>query len=245
MTTQANGDGEGYVIDGVKANVAYAGAADHIVVTARTSGDALDRDGISVFVVPAGAEGVSITNYVTQDGGRAGDVSLSGVAVGKDALLGAEGQGLALIETVLDGACAAVCAEAVGAMWSVHEQTLEYMKTREQFGAKLGSFQALQHRMVDMYMACELAQSITMDAIAALDRGQRHEARQAVSAAKAHVSRSARKVGQEGIQLHGGIGMTMDLAIGHYFKRLMAVSMSFGDAAHHRRRYVEDQMTAN
>ena len=130
-------------------------------------------------------------------------------------------------------------------MWAIHEQTLDYLKTREQFGQKLGEFQALQHRMVDMYMACQLAQSLTMDAVAALDRGVRNDIRQAVSAAKSHVGRACRQVGQEGIQLHGGIGMTMEMPIGHYFKRLTAIGLSFGDAAYHRQRYVQDQWTAN
>lgn len=245
VTASATSTGDGYVLSGTKANVAFVSVADHIVVSARTSGAADDREGISLFLVPRTADGVAITPYVTQDGGRAGDVSLSDVSVGKDALLGAQGQGLSIIDDVLDAGAAAACAEAVGAMWSIHDQTLEYMKTREQFGAKLGSFQALQHRMVDMYMACQLAQSLTMDAVAALDRGVRHEARQAVSAAKVHVSRAARRVGQEGIQLHGGIGMTMELPIGHYFKRLTAIGLSYGDAAYHRRRYMEDQRTAN
>lgn len=245
VTTRAERDGESYVLTGTKANVAWVSVADHVLVSARTSGEASSREGISVFLVPATTPGLRIVPYATQDGGRAGDLVLDRAIVPAEALVGAQGQGIGLIEDALDAGAATACAEAVGAMWSIHDRTLDYLKTREQFGAALGSFQALQHRMVDMYMACQLAQSITMDAIAALDRGDRFEARQAVSAAKAHVGRSARRVGQEGIQLHGGIGMTMELPIGHYFKRLTAIGLSYGDAVWHRRRYLADQDTAN
>ena len=245
VTARAKRAGDRYVLTGTRANVAWVSAADHVLVSARTSGDDADREGISLFLLPRGTPSADTVPYATQDGGRAGDLVLNGAVLPEDALVGAEGQGIGIIEDALDAGAAVACAEAVGAMWSIHDRTLDYLKTREQFGAKLGSFQALQHRMVDMYMACQLAQSLTMDAIAALDREDRFAARQAVSAAKAHVSRSARKVGQEGIQLHGGIGMTMELPIGHYFKRLTAIGLSYGDATWHRRRYLADQDTAN
>jgi len=141
------------------------------------------------------------------------------------------------VERVLDHAAAAVVGEAAGIMWAVYEMTLEYMKTRTQFGATLGSFQALQHRMVDMYMMCEMAQSMAYDAAAACDSGSDGERRRTVSAAKSLVGRYGRKVGQEGIQLHGAIGMTMEVAVGHYFKRLCMIDASFGDVAWHEARH--------
>jgi alkylation response protein AidB-like acyl-CoA dehydrogenase len=236
VQTTARRQGDAYVLDGAKAVVPFAGEAEMLVVSARSSGDDGDEEGLSLCLVPSDAQGLSRIDFDTQDGGRASDVTLSGVTVGADALIGREGGGFELIDLALDWGAAMVCAESVGAMWVIHEMTLEYLKTRSQFGAALSTFQALQHRMVDMYMHCELAQSMAMDAVAALERDDVTERRLAVSAAKVQVGRLGRSVGQEGIQLHGGIGMTMDVPIGHYFKRLTMAGLTFGDIDTHLNR---------
>ncbi len=240
VATTARAENGGYRIDGQKGVVFYAASADRIVVSARTSGESREPDGISLFLVDANAEGLEARHYSTQDGGRASELRFDGVRVEADARLGepgTEGRALPVIERVIDHAIAAVCAEAVGAMWAVYEQTLAYLKTREQFGRTLGSFQALQHRMVDVYMKCELAQSMVHEATLHLDAPDAATRGRAAAAAKYEVGRNARDVGQEGVQLHGGIGMTFDLPIGHYLKRITTINASFGDPRHHLRRY--------
>jgi len=184
-----------------------------------------------------------MTAYPTQDGNRAADLSFEGVTVSQSGLIGGvEGQAYDGVEAVLDLACAALVAEATGIMWAVYEMTLDYMKTRTQFGATLGSFQALQHRMVDIYMMCEMAQSMSYEAATACDSGDPAHRRAAVSAAKSLIGRYGRKVGQEGIQLHGGIGMTLEFSVGHYFKRLCMIDASFGDVAFHEARYARNSV---
>lgn len=227
----------GFVLSGTKIAVFHADTAQHLIVSARTSGERYDEDGISLFVVPCDVKGISIKAYATQDGNRAADVTFDNVVVERNAMLGDTGIAFLVIEDVLDHASAALCAEATGIMWSIYDMTLEYLKTRKQFGATLGSFQALQHRMVDMYMMCEMAQSMAYEAAQAFEGDDRVVRRRAVSAAKSLIGRYGRKVGQEGIQLHGGIGMTLEYAIGHYFKRLCMIDMCFGDAAWHQARY--------
>ena len=220
--------------------VFHAASADRIVVSARTAGDARDPDGISLFLVEAKAEGLEARHYPTQDGGRASELRFDGVRVGAEDRLGApgtEGGALPVVERVVDHAIASVCAEATGAMWAVYEQTLAYLKTREQFGRTLGSFQALQHRMVDVYMKCELAQSMVYEVTLHLDAPDAVVRGRAAASAKYEVGRNARDVGQEGVQLHGGIGMTFDLPIGHYLKRITTINASFGDPRHQLRRY--------
>jgi len=229
-----NGD---FVLNGAKCAVPFAEDADLFLVSARSSGALGDRSGVSLFLVPRGADGISLNPYATQDGGRAADVPLAGVRVGADNLIGTEGGAYDAVDLAYDWSAAMICAEAVGAMWEIHTRTLDYLKSREQFGQKLSTFQALQHRMVDMYMRCELAQSVAMDAVAALERDDVTERRLAVSAAKIQVGRLGRLVGQEGIQLHGGIGMTNDVPIGHYFKRLTMGGLSFGDVDWHLGRF--------
>ena len=236
IMTTATADGGGYRISGHKAVVFGGDSANHLIVSARTSGDQRDENGISLFLVDAEAAGVTRRSYGTVDGLRAADVALKDVLVGPEALLGEEGDTFATIESVVDRATAAVCAEAVGAMDSLHEQTLEYLNTREQFGVKLGKFQALQHRSVDMFVACQEARTMTYVATLSLDK-PRTERIRAVSAAKSHIGRAGRLVGQEAVQLHGGMGMTDELAVGHYFKRLTMIDTLFGNMDHHLERF--------
>ena len=236
IMTPATADGGGYRISGHKAVVFGGDSANHLIVSARTSGDQRDENGISLFLVDVEAAGVTRRSYGTVDGLRAADVALTDVLVGPEALLGEEGDTFATIESVVDRATAAVCAEAVGVMDSLHEQTLEYLNTREQFGVKLGKFQALQHRSVDMFVACQEARTMTYVATLSLDK-PRTERIRAVSAAKSHIGRTGRLVGQEAVQLHGGMGMTDELAVGHYFKRLTMIDTLFGNMDHHLERF--------
>src|SRR6516225_4847880 len=215
VATAAKRDGAGYVIDGQKSLVLNGDAADKLIVSARVSGNRRDRDGLALFVIDAGAPGVTHRDYATVDGMRAADVTLANVKTGPDAVLGQAGAAYPVIERVADEAMAALCAEAVGAMAAMHELTLDYLRTRKQFGVPIGSFQVLQHRAVDMFVALEQARSM------------------AISAAKVQIGRSGRIVGHGAIQLHGGIGMTMEYKVGHYFKRVTAIDTTFGDADHH------------
>jgi alkylation response protein AidB-like acyl-CoA dehydrogenase len=237
VETSARPEDGGFVLSGAKCAVPFAEDADLLLVSARSSGALADRSGVSLFLVPRDTNGISLSPYATQDGGRAADVSLAGVRVAADDLIGTQGGAYDVIDLAYDWSAAMICAEAVGAMWEIHTRTLDYLKTREQFGQKLSTFQALQHRMVDMYMRCELAQSVAMDAVAVLERDDVTERRLAVSAAKIQVGRLGRLVGQEGIQLHGGIGMSNDVPIGHYFKRLTMGGLSFGDVDWHLSRF--------
>jgi pimeloyl-CoA dehydrogenase small subunit len=235
VSTKAIRDGAGWVIDGDKGVVLHGETADRLIVTARVGGAQRDRDGIGVFVVDARAPGVSRRGYPTQDGLRAAEVTLTGVRVEPEGVLGEPGSGLPLVEHVVDEAIAALCAEAVGAMAVMHELTVDYLKTRRQFGREIGSFQVLQHRAVDMLVALEQARSMAMFATM-MAAGENPETRRnALSAAKVQIGRSGKFVGQQAIQLHGGIGMTMEYKVGHYFKRMTMIDTAFGDADHHLR----------
>ena len=236
VTTSAKKKGDGYVIDGEKFVVLNGEAADTLIVTARTKGGQRDASGIGVFLVPAGAKGVAKKAYPTQDGLHAADISFTGVEIGADASLGDPENALALIERVVDDARAALCAEAVGAMDESLKATVEYLKTRKQFGVPIGSFQTLQHRAADMFVALEQARSMSMFATMACDFDDAKERATAVASAKVQVGKSLKFVGQQSIQLHGGIGMTMEAKIGHYFKRLTMIENSFGDSDYHLRR---------
>lgn len=236
VATIATPDGDGFVIDGAKCVVLFAGAADQVVVSARTAGSQSESRGVSLFVVDMDSSELHAQHYRTHDGGRASELRLHKVRVDRHACLGPLDDALPLIEKTIDYATAAVCAEACGAMWSIYEQTLEYLKTRKQFGQTLGAFQTLQHRLVDVYMKCELSQSMVYEATLNLD-GDDATRRNAVSAAKYLIGQYARAVGEEGVQLHGGIGMTMDVPIGHYLKRLALINASFGDSGHQLGRY--------
>ncbi|HUB13069.1 MAG TPA: acyl-CoA dehydrogenase family protein [Acetobacteraceae bacterium] len=231
VATTARKDGDAYVLDGAKSVVLHGDCADKLLVTARTSGDRRDRNGVGLFLVDADAAGVARRGYPTQDGLRAAEVSLNGVRVVADAVLGTDA--LPAIEHVVDEAIAALCAEAVGCMEAMHETTLEYLKTRQQFGRPIGSFQVLQHRSVDMLVALEQARSMAMFAAVTAGEADATERRRAIAAAKVQIGRSGKHVGQEAIQLHGGIGMTMEYKVGHYFKRMTMIDMLFGDADVH------------
>lgn len=237
VTTRARSEGDGFIISGNKIAALYANVADHLLVSARMFGQVGDHQGISLFLVPANAKGLAVDTYRTHDDSWAADLHLDHVHVPAAALIGSAGSGLETMEAALDAGAAALCAEAVGAMWSLHDMTLDYIKVRKQFGATIGSFQAIQHRMVNMYMKCQLAQSMALAGMAALDSSDVTARRRAVSAAKVQVGRAARYVGEDAIQLHGGIAMTDEYAAGHYFKRLTMIRLTFGDEEYHLRRY--------
>ena len=238
VTTIARPDGARYRLEGEKGVVLNGDSADKLLVTARTAGGTRDRAGIGLFLVDARSEGVSIRGYATQDGLRAAEVSLAGaqgVAVGNPA------NALPAVERVADEAIAYLVAEAVGVMEAMHASTVDYMKQRRQFGRAIAEFQALQHRAVDMYVLLEQARSMALYATmmaADDDPVARH---QAVAAAKVQIGRSGRKLGQEAIQLHGGIGMTMEYSVGHYFKRMTMIDILFGDADTHLAKLAEGE----
>ena len=236
ISTSAKKKGAGWVIDGEKFVVLNGEGADVLVVTARTKGGQRDKDGIGVFLVPANARGITKKGYPTQDGLHAADVTFTGVEVGADAVIGDPEKGLALIERVVDDARTAICAEAVGVMDELLKSTVEYLKTRTQFGVPIGSFQTLQHRAADMFVAVEQARSMSMFATMASDFEDAGERATAIAAAKVQIGKSLKFVGQQSIQLHGGIGMTMEAKIGHYFKRLTMIENTFGDTDYHLRR---------
>jgi pimeloyl-CoA dehydrogenase small subunit len=235
VATKAVRDGGGWLLDGEKSVVLHGDSADKLVVTARLGGGQRDPSGIGVFLVDAKAPGVSRRGYPTQDGQRAAEVTLSGVRVEGADIFGEPGAALPLVERVVDEAIAALCAEAVGAMSVMHELTVEYLKTRRQFGREIGSFQVLQHRAVDMLVALEQARSMAMFAAMMAAESDGTERGNAISAAKAQIGRSGKFIGQQAIQLHGGIGMTMEYKVGHYFKRMTVIDTMFGDADHHLR----------
>jgi alkylation response protein AidB-like acyl-CoA dehydrogenase len=237
IQTTAKKEGDAYVLNGHKAVVIGAPWASHLVVTARTGGERRDHDGISVFVVDKNAEGIVTRDYATVDGRRASEVYFENASVPADALIGEEGAALPLIERVTDEAIAAQCAEACGAMKVAHAMTLEYSKQRKQFGVPIGSFQVLQHRMVDMYTEYESSVSMTYLATLRLNEDERTR-KLAVSAAKVRVGQAAHHIGQEAIQIHGGNGMTNEYAIGHYFKRLTIFDSEFGNIDHHMKRHI-------
>ena len=234
LRTTAKKDGAGYVLNGHKAVVYAAPWATHLIVTARTGGSVRERSGVSVFLIAADAPGLTRRDYPTVDGARASEVYFENVAVGADAIIGTEGEALPLVEQVVDEAIAAVCAEAAGVTRKLHEGTLDYSRQRKQFGKSIGEFQVLQHRMVDMFMEVEQAVSMTLMATLRLDEPNRAKH---VSSAKNKISRGARFVGQNAVQIHGGIGISNELAIGHYFKRASMIESQFGDADYHLRRY--------
>jgi alkylation response protein AidB-like acyl-CoA dehydrogenase len=233
VATTARADGEGYVLNGAKTVVQAGAQADRLVVSARTAGSVRDDAGVSLFVVDRVAPGVGVRGYPTQDGTRAAEITLTGVRVGADARLGEAGDALRPIEQAIDRGIAALCGEAVGIMVALDDATLEYLKTREQFGGPIGRFQALQHRMVDMFIATEEARSMAILAGVGVQSTDRAERRRTVSMAKARIGQSARFVGQQAVQLHGGMGVTDDLVVSHWFKRLTAIDLVFGDADHH------------
>jgi len=234
--TTARATGEGWVLDGAKSVVVGAQSATWLIVSARTG------DGASLFLVSPTAAGVSLNPSRTVDGLRVADVTLSGVQLKADALLGTQGGALSLIEEATDFATALLCADAVGAMKFANDATLEYLKTRKQFGVPIASFQVLQHRLVEMFISTEQARSMAVLAASKVDTATDATERQrAVSAAKVKIADAARLVSQEAVQLHGGMGMTEELKISHTFRRLTMIAQRFGDADHHLERYATAQ----
>ena len=237
VTTTATRSGDGYTINGFKGVVLGGPSADVLVVPARTSGDQRDAGGITLFLVDSSANGISRRDYPTIDGGRASEITFDNVEVSAGDVLGEMDAGLALLEVGINNGILAVCAEAVGAMEVLYKTTVEYCKTREQFGQPIGKFQVLQHRMVDMFMEHEQAKSLLYMAAIRMSEDDELEARKAISALKVQVGKGGRFVGQNAIQLHGGMGMTDELNVGHYFKRITAVEILFGNADFHLKQY--------
>ena len=238
MQTVARREGEAWVLDGVKAVVQAGESANVFVVSARTAGAIDAEEGISLFLVPKDAPGVSVLGTPTMDGGRVADVTLKNVQLTGAALLGEEGKGYATLERAVGRGILALCAEALGAMEAAKAATLDYLRTRKQFGVPIGSFQALQHRMADMFIHLEQARSMAMLAAVKLGSQDAAERRRAVSAAKYRVNQAARYIGQQAVQLHGGMGVTDELPASHYFKRLATIELTLGDADHHLARFV-------
>ncbi|MEC5214777.1 alkylation response protein AidB-like acyl-CoA dehydrogenase [Polaromonas sp. CG_9.5] len=237
VSTRVVRDGDHYVIDGAKAVVALGDQAQTVIVSARTSGALDSEDGISLFVVPADTAGVSLRAYPNIDGTRAAEITFKQVRVPASALLGAEGQGLATLEHAVGRGILALCAESLGAMEVAKKQTIEYLQTRKQFGKPIGSFQALQHRMADVLLEIEQARSAVINAAAAL-QADRSTRERALSAAKYSIGRIGTLVAEECIQLHGGIGMTWELPMPHYAKRLVMIDHQLGDEDHHLARFI-------
>lgn len=236
LVTTAKRRGAGFVLNGQKSVVIGGPFADALIVTARTGGGQRDENGVGVFLVDKRARGVSTRDYPTMDGLRASEITFENVELAADAAVGSPDDGFALVEQIVDEAVAAHCAEALGAMRVMHESTVEYAKTRKQFGASIGKFQALQHRMVDMFIQLEQSASVALMATLKLREVPR-ERKKAVSAAKVQIGKAGRFVGQSAIQIHGGIGMTDELALGHYFKRVTMLDTLYGNVDHHLKRY--------
>jgi alkylation response protein AidB-like acyl-CoA dehydrogenase len=238
VATTAKREGAHWVLNGVKGLVSFGEKADCLLVSARTSG-ATDSDaGISLFLVSGLTTGIKRRSFNRIDGGRASELVFDHVQVPADALVGSEGEGYAVLERVRGYALLALCAEALGAMDVAKDQTLEYLRTRKQFGASIGSFQALQHRMVDVLLEVEQARSAVINAAAAIDEKDRVKREKALSAAKYSIGRIGTLVAEESIQLHGGIGMTWELPLSHYAKRLVMIDHEFGDEDHHLARFI-------
>ena len=237
VATTAKADGGGFVLNGSKAVVIHGGQADTLIVSARTSGAQRDTDGISLFVVPADATGVTRRDYRTIDCQHAADITFADVKLPAASLLGKLDAGWSTLDAVSDYAAALLCAEAVGAMEALNGATLEYLKTRQQFGVPLGKFQALQHRMAEMYMEMEQARSMATLVAVKVGSSDDNERRRIASAAKARVGQAMKVVGQQAVQLHGGMGVTDELPAAHHFKRLTMIEASFGDIDHHLARF--------
>jgi alkylation response protein AidB-like acyl-CoA dehydrogenase len=236
LSTTAKPADAGFRLNGHKIAVVGAPMAHHLLVSARTSGGQRDKAGVTLFAIPKATKGVSTRDYPTVDGARASDVTFENVTAPRDWIVGELDAGLALIEQIVDEAIAALAAEAVGAMRALNDLTTEYAKTRQQFGQPIGRFQVIQHRLVDMFMACE--QSVSMTYMATLKLGEAALARtRAASAAKVQIGKAGRFIGQSAVHLHGGMGMTDELMVGHYFKRLTMIDTMFGNADRHVRRF--------
>lgn len=238
VATTATTSGDDVLINGKKIAVLNASNADQILVVARESGEETDAEGISIFRVDANADGVSINAFTNMDGKKSSEVTFENVKVSAESRLGEAGKALPALQKIIDRATVGVSAEALGALESLLQKTVEYSKTRKQFGTIIGSFQALQHRMADMFIECQLARSIVVMAAMQLDSSAGDlEKTKSVSAAKSRVGKAIRHVGQESIQIHGGIGVTDELDVGHLFKRVTAIDIMFGNADYHTERF--------
>ena len=235
VAVMARRDGEDYVLTGEKTAVIAAPWADYLIVSARTSGRSAERGGVSLFVVDRRAANLDLQGFKTIDGRRAAEIGLRGV---RGQLLGREGEGVALLEACRDRAIGALCAEAVGAMTELNSATLEYSKTRKQFGSTIGSFQVLQHRMVDMFIAHQETLSLMQHLTLSLGANDSGVSRLA-SGAKSKIGYAGRFIADQAVQLHGGMGMTDELNVGHYFKRISSINIQFGDPAFHTLRYAQ------
>ena len=233
VNTTARQDGDHFLISGHKTAVLHGGQAGQLIVSARTSGTAGDQQGLSLFIVDADSKGVKVNDYAAHDGHRIADISLSSVTVSAGNLLGEIDQAFPAIEKAIDLGIAAICAEAVGAMEAMNAATLEYIKSRKQFGVPIGKFQVLQHRMADMFIQTEQARTMAILAANSADSDDRPSRREAISMAKTLVGQGARYVAQQGVQLHGGMGVTEEMFAAHLFKRLTLINLLFGDADHH------------
>jgi len=238
IATTATASGGGYVLNGTKTVVIHGAQAGMLIVSARTSGAQRDTGGISLFVVSADAAGLTRRDYRTIDCQRAADITFANVKVPASALLGKEGAGWEVLDAAADYGATLLCAEAVGAMEAINAATLEYTKTRQQFGVPIGKFQALQHRMAEMFMQLEQARSMATLAAVKVSSSDAEERRRTVSAAKARVGQALKYVGQQAIQLHGGMGVTNELPAAHHFKRLTMIELMLGDTDHHLARFV-------
>ena len=232
VSTAATKDGDSWVLNGAKGYVLNGDTAQLMIIPARTSGDQSDRNGITLFGVTTDSEGVSVRGYETVDGLRAAEVSLRNVSISADNVIGEVGEGYAALEGAISDATLAVSAEAVGIMTVLTEKTIEYAKSRVQFGVPISSFQALQHRMVEMYTACEQSRSLMMWAAMTI-ADDNEESTRAVHSLKYQVGVAGTRVGEEAVQIHGGMGVTWDLDVAHYFKRLTAINVLFGNADWH------------
>ncbi len=238
VATKADSNGDGFILTGKKNLVLNGNNADLLIVPARTGGAQSDENGITLFAVASDSAGIDRKDYLTVDAHQAADISFENVHVNSKSILGEVGQGYATLQTVVDEATLAVCAEAVGILRTMHDKTIEYAKNRVQFGVPIGSFQALQHRMVDMLMACEQTHSLLLWA-AMLSADGNADASKAISALKYQIGTAGRTVAQEAVQIHGGMGVTWELDISHYFKRFTAIELLFGNADFHLNRYLE------
>ena len=238
VAVTATAQAGGYVLNGSKSIVLHGAQAGSLIVSARSSGEQRDTKGISLFVVPAATPGVAITDFRTLDGLRAANISLTNVQLPAAALIGAEGAAWDTLEHAGDYGAALLCAEALGAMEAIFAATLDYLKTRTQFGAPIGKFQALQHRMADMYIHLEQARSMALLAAVKMASPDAQERRRTVSAAKFRIGQALKFVGQQAVQLHGGMGVTDEVMAAHHFKRLTMIELTLGDADHHLQRFI-------
>jgi len=236
VVTEAKEKDENFILNGYKSVVMNGPSADKIIVSARTSGSQMEEEGISLFIVDAGSEGLNRTNYKTVDGKRASDITIENLSVSNENIIGQINSGFAILDSAIDTAILAISAEAVGAMEVLYKTTVEYTKTREQFGTAIGKFQVLQHRMVDMFMEYEQCKSLLYMATMKHEEGS-VDAKKAISGLKYQVGKAGKFIGQQAVQLHGGMGVTDELNVGHYFKRLTTVGTIFGNTDYHLKKY--------